>query len=56
MNGFAASLSRMLVIVARQYAKKEVQYDSENVAYEIYSKAIAMWLSHNMRAPIAKQL
>ncbi|MEM3160509.1 MAG: helix-turn-helix domain-containing protein [Nitrososphaera sp.] len=55
MNEFAASLSRMLVIVARQYAKKEVAYDSENMAHEIYSKAISMWLAHSLRAPVAKQ-
>lgn len=55
INEFAASLSRLLVVVARQYAKKEVPYDSEGVTYEIYSKAILMWISHNIRAPVAKQ-
>lgn len=54
MDEFAAGLSRMLVIVARQYAKKEVSHDSENVAQEIYTKAISMWLSQSARAPTAK--
>lgn len=54
INEFAASLSRILVLVTRQYVKKEVPYDSENIAYEIYGKAISMWLSQSAKAPTAK--
>lgn len=54
IDGVAASLSRMLVIVARQYAKKEAAYDSEGLACEMYSKAVAMWLSQGVKAPVAK--
>lgn len=53
INEFAAGLSRMLVMVARQYAKKEADYDSEGITYEMYSKAIAMLLS-STKAPVAK--
>lgn len=54
VNEVATSLSRMLMIVARQYVNKEVAYDSEDIAYEIYSKAIAMWMSQGIKVPVAK--
>ncbi len=54
INELTAGLSRALVIVARQYTKKDVAYDSEAVAYEIYSKAVATWIAQNTKAPLTK--
>jgi DNA-binding transcriptional ArsR family regulator len=55
INELAANLARALVVVARQYTKKEVPYDSEGVAYEIYSKAVTMWIAQCTKAPLTKQ-
>jgi DNA-binding transcriptional ArsR family regulator len=54
INEFASDLSRLLVIVAGQYLKKEIPYDSEGIAHEIYSRAIAMWVVQNSKAPLTK--
>ena len=51
INKISASLSRLLVSVAKQYVQKRASYGDERIVYEIYTKAFNLLLKE--RAQVA---
>lgn len=42
-------LSRLLVDIARRYEKREAEHGDEGIAYEIYGKAVRVWLEQQQK-------
>lgn len=46
IDDISASLSRLLVSVARQYGRERASYGDESIVYEIYTRVFNLFLKH----------